>query len=355
MRTALATDRLMVAQGDCRDVLAALARQGVQVEAVVTDPPYHLTSVVKRFGSPTAAPARSDGPTGVYGRASRGFMGKTWDGGNVAFQPETWAKVAAVMKPGAWMMAFGGTRTYHRMVCAIEDAGLEVRDQFLWLYGQGFPKSRDVARDIDRLQGHERPVVGEIEGPGYAAANVEQGAQGRTKTRFALRSSEPIGADAMAWNGWGTAVKPAHEPIVLARKPVQGSVAENLLAHGTGALNIRGCRVDGEPLGRHPANVIHDGSDAIEAALGDKARFFYAAKAGPADRAGSKHPTVKPVALLRHLVRLVTPPGGVVLDPFAGSGTTAAAALAEGFNAVLIEREDEYVADIVRRFQREAA
>lgn len=350
--------------GDCRDVLADLARQGFTSDACVTDPPYHLSSIVKRYGKEGSAPPKSDGATGVYARSASGFMGKAWDGGGVAFEPETWRLVFDVMKPGAHLVAFGGTRTYHRMVCAIEDAGFEIRDQIGWLYGSGFPKSHN------------------LDGDGQ---------------------------------GWGTALKPAWEPIVLARKPLIGTVAENVLEHGTGALNINGCRVEGQPQdfhngsarsggimgknipgrgfapgnlnGRWPANIVHDGSEEVVGAFpdapgqmrpvgpehgakdsvnvygdfgprnnfepradtGSAARFFYCAKADKTDRAGSKHPTVKPLALMRWLVRLVTPPGGLVLDPFAGTGTTGQAALEEGMHATLIEREAEYVADIERR------
>jgi site-specific DNA-methyltransferase (adenine-specific) len=310
-------------EGDCLDVLRTLRG----LDAVVTDPPYGLA-----------------------------FMGRAWDGG-VAFQPETWRLVFDAMKPGAHLAAFSGTRTSHRMVCAIEDAGFEIRDSVLWLHGQGFPKNKH-------------------------------------------------------------ALKPAHEPITLARKPLIGTVAANVLAHGTGGMNIEACRIEGvKPVmertativaatsmsgtstgarstgemtteGRWPANVAHDGSDEVMAAFaafgerkscnapssarpegailggrrsqgaiypgdtGTAARFYYCAKASAADRCGSKHPTVKPVSLIRWLVRLITPPGGTVLDPFAGSGTTGEAAMLEGRNAVLIEREAEYAADIRRRVSR---
>lgn len=346
--------------GDCLEVMRRLADEGGQVDAVITDPPYHLTSIVKRFGKPGAAPAQSTGATGVYARAAKGFMGKEWDGGDIAFRPETWRHVFELMKPGAHLLAFNHSRTWHRMTVAIEDAGFEIRDTIMWLYGSGFPKSHNLSGD---------------------------------------------------WEGWGSALKPAMEPIVLARKPLQGTIAQNVAKHGTGALNIDGCRVPVEPTvrrnhggtgnpqnwrtgnggdfasgsaaGRWPANVVHDGSPEVLAAYptsdgggdihrrslpktkgvygafagnddrwsgyedsGSAARFFFSAKAGADDRFGSKHPTVKPIALMRWLVRLVTPPGGVVLDPFAGSGTTGVAALAEGLDAVLIEREAEYVADI---------
>ena len=353
---------MKVLEGDCLTAMQTMALLGETVHAVVTDPPYHLTSVVKRFGGENAAPAQF-GTDGAFARASRGFMGKQWDGGDIAMRPETWRLCRELLPPGGHLVAFGGTRTFHRMAVAIEDAGFEIRDTLMWLYGTGFPKSHNL--------------------PG----------------------------------GWGTALKPAWEPIILARKPLVGTVAQNVLAHGTGALNVDACRVGGAPpvtwakprggiwrtdaaasaelltsdKGRWPANVVHDGSDEVEAAFaafgdrpgqlgrsstnpetsktrsvygamghcdeamqprgdsGSASRFFYSAKAGKEDRAGSKHPTVKPVALMRWLVRMVCPPGGTVLDPFAGSGTTGAACQAEGFDCVLMEREAEYLADIRRR------
>lgn len=272
--------------------------------------------------------------TGAYARASRGgFMGKKWDTGEVAFDPAMWREVLRVLKPGAHLLAFGGTRTYHRLACAIEDAGFEMRDMIAWLYGSGFPKSHSV----ERVLGSE-------------------------------------------WEGWGTALKPALEPITLARKPLVGTVAANVAVHRTGALNIVASRI-GDDASRWPANVIHDGSEEVRDAFpetaagwrsgetfgwtggqrasdrapsghtdaGSAARYFYSAKADAEDRLGSKHPTVKPVDLIAYLIRLITPPGGTVLDPFAGSGTLGMACMREGFDAILIEREAEYIADIRRR------
>lgn len=405
--------------GDCLDVLLEMAARGEAVDSVVTDPPYHLSSVVKRFGAPGAAPAKF-GTDGLYARQSRGFMGKSWDGGDVAFRPETWRLVWDVLKPGGHVAAFGGTRTFHRMAVAIEDAGFEIRDCLMWLYGSGFPKSHDVSKELDKRAGHWRGLAG-------AKVSGNQAMSGGNYTR--TPKGDPVTA-AAAWHGWGTALKPAWEPIILARKPLEGTVAANVLAHGTGALNIDGCRVPcdggspsaaireaarnsgktpgrpgeyrhtledrtsperytearaGEMLGRWPANVIHDGSPEVSEAFalygesasgkdcgqrgrggiwrasdgtpcgpqygdsGTAARFFYCAKASAADRAGSKHPTVKPVSLMRYLCRLITPPGGTVLDPFAGSGSTLQAAVEEGFSAIGIEREPEYQADILRR------
>lgn len=385
-------------------------------DACVTDPPYHLTSIVQRFGGADAAPARKGrgaGATGAYARASRGFMGKQWDGGDVAFKPETWAAVFARLKPGAHLVAFSGTRTYHRMACAIEDAGFEIRDQLAWAYGTGFPKSHDISKAIDKAAGHWRGRAG-------AVTIEQQVAKGREYERS--DKGDAITAAAAAWQGWGTALKPSWEPICLARKPIsEASVAANVRKWGTGALNIDGCRVDAEKLtgwagagaggdtwnesnmglgkdgdprpvlGRWPANLCHDGSAEVEAlfpddgapstartgkrtgilgefsgqdqvvmghndAGGSAARFFYSAKAGPLARLGSAHATVKPVDLMRWLVRMVTPPRtpdglpGHVLDPFAGSGTTGIAAMAEAMACTMIDIEADHVADIERKF-----
>jgi site-specific DNA-methyltransferase (adenine-specific) len=383
-----------VMHGDCRDVLPTLSG----LDACVTDPPYGL-----------------------------GFMGRAWDRDGVAFQPDTWRLVLDALKPGAHLVAFGGTRTWHRLAVAIEDAGFEIRDTLCWLYGSGFPKSLDVGKAIDKAAGAEREVIGRHRrhGGGNAVSGSMSGPLG---TASVLPLTAPATPEAAAWAGWGTALKPAWEPIILARKPLDGTNAQNVLRHGIGGLNIDACRIavdweaergetwlksgnnsagmqaksymgrNGEKsgsiadrvsdLGRWPANVLHDGSDEVLeafAAYGDRptgnlnrvngkrnmafgmgardgighvgdsgsaARFFYSAKASAADRAGSKHPTVKPIALMRWLVRLVCPIGGLILDPFAGSGTTGEAAVLEGMRAVLIEGEAQYVADIRRRIAR---
>lgn len=410
--------RVQLFNGDSRQVLKRLPDNSV--DSVVTDPPYALVSIVKRFGSANAAPAR-DGD--VYARASAGFMGKQWDTGETAFAVEFWAEVMRVLKPGGHVIAASGTRTYHRLAVAIEDAGFEIRDMVSWLYGSGFPKSHDVSKGIDRAAGAVRALTreGAVKRDGYG----EDWDTGTSADR--PRYDEPATPEAAAWQGWGTALKPACEPWVLARKPLVGTVAANVLAHGTGALNIDGCRVgvteadardvgrqitrnvrDGEDWGmnggsaqegvtvvradgRWPANVIHDGSDEVVGAFpttggsskvgearpyepnhgnavygagmgggyhpgfgdgaGSAARFFYSAKADALDRVGTKHPTVKPVDLMEYFCRLVTPPGGTVLDPFAGSGTTGEAAWRQGFNAILIERESDYAADIRERLR----
>lgn len=415
--------RVALWRGDCLDVLARIP--DASVDSVVCDPPYHLTSIVKRFGAENAAPAKS-GKTGAYKRASAGFMGKQWDGGDIAFRVDLWAQVLRVLKPGGHVVAFSGTRTYHRMACAIEDAAFEIRDQIGWAYGSGFPKSHDIAKAIVNRLGYEREKVrvdaSDVRNPKATGAGRD-GVDGASRPWIekALArgyhekdSNKPASEQGADWAGWGTALKPAWEPIVVARKQLIGTVAENVLKHGTGALNIDGCRVGtagatsksasksatvsvgahlnakaGEPIdaGRWPANIVHDGSDEVISAFpesestrgvvtskpgavsvngaglpshsglygfddsGSAARFFYSAKADADDRIGSKHPTVKPVDLMQWLVRLVTPKGGLVLDPFAGTGTTGEAAFREGMRAVLIEREEEYQNDIRRRMK----
>lgn len=409
--------------GDSLTELDALRANSL--DACVCDPPYDLTSTVERFGKEGGAPAAA----GVYERSARGFMGKVWDGTGIAFNPDLWKKVYRVLKPGAHLLAFGGTRTYHRQTCAIEDAGFEVRDCIAWMYGSGFPKSYDVSKGIDKRAGVEREVVGEYTSTmfGMSRTRVDQGARPNVSVMSGAITA-PATPEAQEWAGWGTALKPAFEPIVVARKPLAGTVVDNVLAWGTGALNIDGCRVGGEthivhgteagafqPLtgkslkdyrevtGRFPANVLLDqkAAAALDAQSGTTvrkraqrgastkrgfddqggaSRFFYVAKASVAEReAGlddmetddspgvlrmrtdgsldgrktapraNTHPTVKPISLMRYLVTLVTPPGGVVLDPFTGSGTTGCAALYEGFDFVGIEQDPEYVEIAQRR------
>jgi DNA modification methylase len=405
-------DRVALHAGDCREVLREFPDN--HFDSVVTDPPYALVSIVKRFGGANAAPATpKEGAMGAYARASAGFMGKQWDTGETAFAVEFWAEVCRVLKPGGHVVAFSGTRTYHRTACAIEDANFEIRDQLAWVYGSGFPKSHDVSKGIDKAAGAEREVIGRRTDRAATPKQDIRGGNLMNGVNGGIDCSAitaPATDAARQWEGYGTALKPAWEPIVLARKPLIGTVAENVLEHGTGAINIDGCRVGesggtssvGDPnyknevygrgmgglaavdagKGRWPANIIHDGSEevlacfpttesgarqagvrkglgfhgangdggpAIEASAGSAARFFYSAKADKNDRIGSKHPTVKPVDLMQWLVRLVTPKGGLVLDPFAGTGTTGEAAFREGMRAVLIEREAEYRVDIARR------
>ena len=361
----------MILKGNCLDTLKTLADNSV--DSIVTDPPYEL-----------------------------GFMGKTWDASGIAYNADLWRECLRVLKPGGHLLAFSGSRTYHRMTVAIEDAGFEIRDQIMWIYGSGFPKSLDVSKAIDKAAGAEREDG--VAGP-YSARRPRDRVQTNTGafegTMGASTSAlvtAPATPEAQQWQGWGTALKPAHEPICVARKPLTGTVASNVLEWGTGALNIDGSRVgtadglgggtkatsgfvngyegDGfvaSTQGRWPANVIYDGSDEVLAGFpNDAGRFFYCAKASKSERnAGLEgmverrpdertetgmgtfaekgvakqsnfHPTVKPLALMRYLVKLVTPPNGTVLDPFLGSGSTAVACVLEGFDWIGCEMTEDY-------------
>jgi DNA modification methylase len=406
--------RFQIINGDCREVLRTMA--DCSVDSVVCDPPYEL-----------------------------GFMGKGWDRSGIAYDVSVWSECSRVLKPGGHLLAFGGSRTYHRLACAIEDAEFEIRDQIQWIYGSGFPKSLDMSKAIDAAAGAEREVIRErFDGrKRHVGASFDDDAYEWPETRHI---TAPASEAARQWNGWGTALKPAHEPIVLARKPLIGTVAENVLQHGTGTINIDGCRVKSSNVlshgskggysnlgssylgegreysdqGRWPANVIHDGSDEVlahfpDTASGDltgqprvenkiygsaattlgtprfyngdsgsAARFFYCAKASQEDRnegcedlplrvsdeshkrprtelddprrAGvtprrNNHPTVKPTDLMRYLCRLITPPGGVVLDPFCGSGSTGKAAMLEGLKFIGVELSAEYCELAQRRIE----
>ena len=405
-------------QGGCREVMATLEPDSIH--ACVTDPPYHLTQESRNSSPRTSNP---ETPFGRHRIGEKGFMGKTWDGGDLSFRPELWGIVLDLLRPGAHLLSFCGTRTYHRMACAIEDAGFDPRDVLSWLYGQGMPKSLNVGDAVAEL------------------------------------ADESVAA---TWEGWGTGLKPGQEFIMLARSPFTGTVAQNVLEHGTGAINVDGCRLSEAPdprswtcqrtaaddaggrigqkaanvaamnaglieppSGRWPPNVLHDGSPEVMASFatfgeresqriekpclapvidghkwgtiqgnrgprgysdaGTAARFFpdlgfgeddlrfsFEGKASRGEREvgllgkvpcvhcgglstkthvgenGKRancirnlHPTVKPIAVMRWLCRLVTPPGGVVLDPFMGSGTTGIAAALEGFTFVGIELEEE--------------
>ncbi|QZD96942.1 DNA methylase [Mycobacterium phage Thresher] len=398
---------VLIHLGDCRDILAEL--EDASVDSIVTDPPYEL-----------------------------GFMGKKWDGSGIAFDVEMWEQCLRVLKPGGHLLAFGGSRTWHRLTVAIEDAGFEIRDSIAWLYGSGFPKSLDVSKAIDKAAGAEREVIGTRRaGITPSGGLVRNGVTEADKQRLV---TAPATDAARQWEGWGTALKPSFEPVVVARKPLVGTVAANVLEHGTGALNIDACRIEYEQggslatnpslrsgisggngghifptetgrrvvtphaSGRWPTNVVLD--EAAAAALdeqsgtlksglmragtkraardgavygrldedatprdtyadsGGASRFFpvfkHQAKAPTKERPsyvnedGNKvaHSTVKPLALMRWLVKLVTPPGGVVLDPFAGSGTTVEACLLEKFRCIAIENEPDYIPLIEQRLER---
>ena len=389
--------------GSNLDVLPTLPDNSV--DAIVTDPPYEL-----------------------------GFMGKSWDASGIAYNVELWRHCLRVLKPGGHLLAFSGSRTYHRMTCAIEDAGFEVRDQIMWVYGSGFPKSLNVAKAIDaqvRCGGSSsrklRQTEQETGGASYQLSGVNNGILGEKKV-FERKVWQATTDEAKKWDGWGTALKPAHEPICVARKPLDGTVAVNVLKWGTGALNINQSRVcvecgnddandfldvcldcAEEQQGRWPANLMHDGSQQVldlfpetgvsqggrsgngnaygggfgaehygdeKPGYGDKgsaARFFYCPKASKADRndgcdnlpdkewrsegacvperdsrpfnpSKNNHPTVKPTELMAYLCRLVTPPGGTILDPFTGSGSTGRGAVSQGFNFIGIELSPEYAA-----------
>lgn len=395
--------------GDARQVMPELSG----VSAVVTDSPYEL-----------------------------GFMGKTWDRSGIAFDPEFWDVALTCCLPGAHLLAFGGSRTFHRIACAIEDAGWEMRDTLMWLYGSGFPKSLDVSKAIDKAAGAEREVVGYNtnrpagNGLGVSVFGVHDGTFSHPETVNQI--TVPSTDAAKLWNGYGTALKPAFEPIILARKPLCGTVVQNVTEHGCGALNIDGCRVAYEdtkdpatnPLyraqngyatkvgstsgsnnlsfrpeggelavnskGRWPANVIHDGSAEVlrgfpetssvagmrglqnsgqhgglaesEPKLqngtntfrrhtdsGSAARFFYCAKAGGDERDDNTHATVKPLALMEYLCRLIKQPAvNLVLDPFAGSGTTLLACELLGIPCIGIELDEGHCEIIAKRFSKPA-
>jgi len=428
-------DEVKIFNGDALEVMCFL--ESSFVDSIVTDPPYGLK-----------------------------FMGKDWDYGipGVVY----WEEALRVAKPGAHLLAFGGTRTFHRLMCAIEDAGWEIRDTIMWVYGSGFPKSLDVSKAIDKTAGVERKITGEKVAPDgkpysdrtpnsrdnyHPSHNVMSGA-----TKHNIYTTTPATPEAIQWNGWGTALKPAWEPIIVARKPVEGTVARNALKYGVGALNIDGCRVgDGNnrpkrigdykdtnnntyvgrmngslsggskaigvtTRGRWPANLIHDGSNEVlrlfpyskSGAMlkyyaytntgvsmgkptghtkqihgrseGSAARFFYCAKASKKDRdegldgieprwqdtsrkegnprgdnprdrgvhlRRNHHPTVKPTPLMRYLCRLVTPPNGIVFDPFMGSGSTGKGAVKEGFRFIGIDNIEEYCEIATKRIGAE--
>ena len=423
--------------GDMLDMLDVI--QPNSIDSIVTDPPYGLTSITNRFGKAGSAECQY-GKDGSFQRLAKGFMGKEWDGSGIEYNVETWKKCLEVLKPGGYLLAFGGSRTFHRIACAIEDAGFEIRDTIMWLYGSGFPKSMGLGKAINKREENKKDDKNNI-------------------------------TESDVWEGWGTALKPSFEPIIVARKPLKGSLLDNVLKYGVGGLNIDECRVEFEdtpnpatnplfrqehnykhdrsksvsensvvgfstsaketpisPLGRHPANTIltYDDTDYDEvcggfpisgsgnsgvpysyagreynnketsmfngdkpqapsnyADSGSAARYFYHAKASKKDRdeglddfdekrkscygydlgymndgegmfkerrtmKRNTHPTVKPCELMQYLIRLVTPKGGIILDPFNGSGSTGKAVMYENkerdanYKYVGIELTEEY-------------
>lgn len=443
-------EQVTLHHGDCLDVLRAddygydwnlgyrSARMfpDCSVDAVITDPPYGIAFMGKDWDQPGAF--GSERRNGSPQRTQR--EGLAMDAGRYDLSPaamlnfQRWCTAWAteclrILKPGGHLLAFGGSRTWHRLAAGIEDAGFEIRDSIAWLFGSGFPKSMDVSKAIDKAAGAEREVVGHARRTGKESGTYGAFAGDNTIT-------VPSTDAAKQWQGWGTALKPSFEPIVVARKPFTGTVAQNVLTHSTGALNIDACRIptgdkldggsttrgqqmkDGwhrpwmddpemvaanaersrasvaksEELGRWPTNVVLDEHQAADldrqggastsrvgkprgAASGagwgmtatgaeyvdegGASRFFpvfrYEAKAPTSERPnadGVQHPTVKPLDLMRWLVRLVTPAGAVVLEPFAGSGTTAEACVLEDRQCIAIEREAEYLPLIVSRLRK---
>lgn len=236
---------MTVTRTEVADILEWLARyEGEPYHALLTDPPYHLTTITKRFGKPGSAPAKH-GTDGVFARASAGFMGQAWDGGDIAFRPETWAAFLPHLHPGAFGMAFASSRGWHRLACAIEDAGFIIHPSiFLWTYGQGFPKATRIDNQVDRRAGAEREVVGEQKVPGYAKANVEHGTQGRETWSFPKTLPATDLAKAWEHHRYGLqALKPAAEPIIVFQKPYEGRPVDDITRTGAGALNIDASRV----------------------------------------------------------------------------------------------------------------
>ena len=277
-------------------------------DSCVTDPPYHLASILKRFGPGQKGINNKDekeGRNGPYHRAAKGFMGQTWDGGDIAFNKDFWKEVLRVMKPGAVLLSFAATRNYHRMAVAVEDAGFEIFDMINWIYGSGFPKRKNYLKP-----GHE-PIV---------------------MARKGVNKSLNIDESRVPGYEWDT-TKNRREP----KKHKEAIYKLGLKKTGTGE----------KIKGRYPANIIHDGSYYEE-----WAKYFYCAKASKKEKEDTEHPTVKPLELMRYLVKLVTPKDGTVLDPFAGTGTTGEAALLEGRKYYLIEREKNYFKDIEKRLKK---
>lgn len=446
-------------QGNMLNMLEVIKPSSI--DSIITDPPYGLTSITKRFGKEGSAPASTKNNDGSFARLSKGFMGKEWDGSGIEYNIDTWQKCYEVLKPGGYLLAFGGSRTFHRIACAIEDAGFEIRDTIMWLYGSGFPKSMNIGLAIDKKNGVDNRTGNIVKGVG--SNNTNSMKNGLTESQeFASEYEERIAQN--EWNGWGTALKPSFEPIIIARKPFKGSLVDNVIEYGVGGINIDECRVESSKedidklnkewdrewntsyktfaknvggsagfdysnartenkglSGRFPANTIltYDETDFNEVCggfpntknskrssknnkdtvytntytppkaiytenntygdSGSASRYFYCAKASKRDRdegldlfnqekvndgrqtpidnafqrgetlRKNTHPTVKPTSLMQYLVRLVTPNGGTVLDPFNGSGSTGKAVMYENkehnknYKYIGIELTEEYL------------
>lgn len=341
----------MIIHGDSLEELRALADESI--DAVVTDPPYGLGNT-----SPAQVAeclkAWSAGET--WTPKGSGFMGKSWDAW--VPPPELWREVFRVLRHGGHALVFAGSRTQDLMSISLRLAGFEVRDTLQWLYGSGFPKSHNVSKTIDKEKGVERALVGYRKSAGGCSGTAVSVGGHFIKYGQQIPITAAASPEGKQWEGWGTALKPAYEPCILVRKPLSGTVAQNVLIHGTGALNIDATRIDVDGVvdkGRWPANVLLDERAALaldEQTQQNTSRFFYCSKASTAEREeglitdkarANFHPTVKPIALMRYLCRLITPPNGTILDPFTGSGSTLCAAALEGFNPIGIEREAEYV------------
>ena len=459
-------------QGNMLDMLEVIEPN--TIDSIVTDPPYGLTSITKRFGKEDSAECQY-GTDGSFARLSRGFMGKEWDGSGIEYNIDTWKKCYEVLKPGGYLLAFGGSRTFHRIACAIEDAGFEIRDTIMWLYGSGFPKSMNVGLALDKKNGIDNRTGNIVKGVGSNNTNSMKNGLGESQ-EFAPEYEERVAQN--EWQGWGTALKPSFEPIIVARKPFKGSLVDNVIEYGVGGINIDECRIEYEkttnpatnPLyrqqnadkykqvqggelsngavswtsgkngvnegGRFPANTIltYDETDFDEVCSGfpntkstynkdskheteihrenadtlkygyktridsssyndsgSASRYFYCAKASKKDRdegcqeledtvnacsnqaiaelkrgnddfadetnstfnkvykGKNTHPTVKPTELMQYLVRLVSPNGATILDPFNGSGSTGKAVMYENkernknYKYIGIELTEEYL------------
>lgn len=445
MKLYSSNDEYKLYEGNMLDMLEVIEPNSI--DSIITDPPYGLTSIVKRFGKEDSAEAQY-GKDGSFQRLSKGFMGKEWDGSGIEYNINAWRSCYEVLKPGGYLLAFGGSRTFHRIACAIEDAGFEIRDTIMWLYGSGFPKSLNIGLAIDKKNGVESKIIGTaIKGSSPLAGNHQGNwADGQIDGEYEIKEAQN------EWKGWGTALKPSYEPIIVARKPVENTVVDNVLKYGVGGINIDECRVGNEEIsyfptdlkeahgnkfgngaympkdktkepiihnGRFPANTIltYDETDFKEVCggfpgtkgngnirhnknnnkgyncysnygdcdskgyedNGSASRYFYCAKASKKDRDDGLdefekmtvddgrntpidnpyqrgetqrhniHPTVKPMELMQYLIRLVTPKGGVILDPFNGSGSTGKAVMYEnaeknkGYKYIGIELTEEYL------------